>query len=456
MRHRLDRDDFLESRVVTRRLVGVDHAGIVDRAAEATEAEARDVRAVRDDDVLTDRGCHQRSSPYLSCIWRATALWIDFQRRASSARARGSTLRSAKASSRSSLRWLSRRSSVRVPSASAARTAHPGSPLWPQFAEAAGTRELVDVVERGLDALVGAGYLERPDPWGVDEQGTAREPEQLAVGRRVAPARVVFADIGGGLSLLAEQGIHERGLPHTGRAEDDRRAPRTHVRGEIAHVVTGQRREDHDGDARGHGLDRHQATLEVARHVGLVEDHDRGHATGPRDGQVAFQAAQVEVAVQPRDEERHVDIRGDDLLVGQVAGGPAARIGRAPDEGGAPGENGGDRGRIVGSGLGAGGFEGHPVPDGRIVRRGKGFVAEATGHGGRPIRPGPVADDRRLLVHGHDPGGRPPGLGERCVGGIPPGVPAEAREVGGPRQRKVVGRGQGIVTDGRHRPTRHA
>ena len=57
-----------------------------------------------------------------------TDLWMIFQVRRCSARARGSPSRAARAISRSSLRWLARRSSVSRPSASAARTAQPGSP----------------------------------------------------------------------------------------------------------------------------------------------------------------------------------------------------------------------------------------------------------------------------------------------------------------------------------------
>ena len=56
-------------------------------------------------------------------------------------------------------------------------------------------------------------------------------------------------------------------------------------------------------------------------------------AARPGDRQVALEAAQVEVAVEPGDEERDVDVGGDDLLVGEVAGGPPAGIGRAAHEG---------------------------------------------------------------------------------------------------------------------------
>src|SRR6478735_2358097 len=74
-------------------------------------------------------------------------------------------------------------------------------------AEPAGGRQLDDVVEGRLDPLVRPGDLERADARGVDEERAARQLEQLAVGRRVAAARVRLADGGGGLPRLAEQGV---------------------------------------------------------------------------------------------------------------------------------------------------------------------------------------------------------------------------------------------------------
>src|SRR4029079_1043674 len=57
-------------------------------------------------------------------------------------------------------------------------------------AEPARCGDVDDIVERGIDALVGSEHLERPDTRRVDEQRAARQLEQLAMGRRVAAARV--------------------------------------------------------------------------------------------------------------------------------------------------------------------------------------------------------------------------------------------------------------------------
>ena len=50
---------------------------------------------------------------------------------------------------------------------------------------------------------------------------------------------------------------------------------------------------------------------------------DRPRAALPRHGEVALEAARVEVVVEPRDDEGGVDVGGDDLLDGLVAGGLA-------------------------------------------------------------------------------------------------------------------------------------
>ena len=56
------------------------------------------------------------------------------------------------------------------------------------------------------------------------------------------------------------------------------------------------------------------------------------HAARPGDREVALEAAKVEVVVEAGDDEGHVDVRGDDLLVGEVARGPPVRVGRAAGE----------------------------------------------------------------------------------------------------------------------------
>ena len=102
-RHALDGDDLLDPGFVAFHLIGRDHARVVRRPAEPPEPEAGDGRPIGDLDLVGER-VHHRSFPYFWSMWRLLSRWIWRQRFASAARARGSSRRSAKASSRSSLR----------------------------------------------------------------------------------------------------------------------------------------------------------------------------------------------------------------------------------------------------------------------------------------------------------------------------------------------------------------
>ena len=301
-------------------------------------------------------------------------------------------------------------------------------------AEPATGRELDDVVERRLDTLVRPGDLERSDARRVDEERAAGQREQLPMGGRVAAARIVLADGSRRLACLAEEGVHQRRLPDARRSEHDGGRPGPQVRREIGQMVPGQRRERDDRDAGRDRLDRHASAVGVEPDVGLVEDRHGHDPARPRDREVALHAPQVEVAIEARDEERDVDVRGDDLLVDQVAGRSAVGVGRAPDERGPARDDRRDDRRVVGR-CGRRVVEHHPVADGRVVAGPERLEPEPAGHDGRPLTTGLVADDRGLLVDGQDPGRAASTTREgqeRCV---PGGVPAE----GGRRRCAIVG-----------------
>ena len=323
--HALGGDDLLDAGGVAGALVGRGHADVVLGGVQMWRNRSPGMAGGSGTSiVVVEPGAHRHSvPPYLASMCLPTDLWMAFQRLRSSAWARGSPLRSAKASSRSSLRWLSSRSTRERPVVERAADRAARLALVAAVAEAAGRGQRVDVVERRLDALVRAGDLERADAGRVDEQGAAGQHEQLAMGRRVAAARVVVADGGGRLALLAEQRVDQGGLADAGRAEHDRGPAGAQVLAEVRDVVAGQGAEDDDGHAGGDGLDRDEPALEVVGDVGLVEDDDRADAARPGDGQVALQPAQVEVVVEARDDEGDVDVGRDDLLVGQVAGASA-------------------------------------------------------------------------------------------------------------------------------------
>ena len=95
--------------------------------------------------------------------------------------------------------------------------------------ELAAVGEVGDVREGVLEAVGRAGDAERADAWGVDEQRAGRQPDELAVGRGVAAAGVVLADVARALAIVAEQRVDERGLAHARGAEHDGRPARGQV-----------------------------------------------------------------------------------------------------------------------------------------------------------------------------------------------------------------------------------
>ena len=110
-----------------------------------------------------------------------------------------------------------------------------------------------------------------------------------------------------------------------------------------------------DGRARGDRLDLGACIgADVVDEVGLVEDDDRPRAAVPGGREVALDAPQVEVVVEAADQEDRVDVGGDDLLLGGLAGDLA----REPA---AAGEEGLDGALVVGARPRR---DGHPVADG--------------------------------------------------------------------------------------------
>ena len=189
------------------------------------KGQAVDRRRVRDVQAIARRCRHRHlQSPRRTCgpcVPRPTCGSI-FQRRRSSACARGSVLRCSWAASRSSLRKLARRTVGQAAVRDRCPDRAAGLGVMAAIAEAAGRGEAHDIVERGVDALVGPGHLERPDARRVDEHGPARQLEQLAMGGRVSAAGVVVADLARRLALLAEERVDERGLADARRPEHDR------------------------------------------------------------------------------------------------------------------------------------------------------------------------------------------------------------------------------------------
>jgi hypothetical protein len=94
-----------------------------------------------------------------------------------------------------------------------------------------------------------------------------------------------------------------------------------------------QRAGDDDRGVAGDRLDLGAARGGFAGEVGFVQ-HDHGlRAARAGGGEVAFDAAEVEIRVERTDEEYGIDVRGDHLLDIALAGGFAGELRAARQHG---------------------------------------------------------------------------------------------------------------------------
>lgn len=198
-------------------------------------------------------------------------------------------------------------------------------------AKAAARRQRRDIVEAGGERrLVDIG-AQRPQARCVNNAGTAGQEMQRARRRRVHAAAVVPANDAGVLHGGTDQGVGQRRLAGARRAEQDQRlaAPGDVREGRCRGRVGGI--DDDDLDARRHALSQRLDALVAPRRissgdVGLRQHHDRRHAAGVREREIALQAAQVEVVVEAHDEQRAVDVADDGVAAAvAVAAGDVGR-----------------------------------------------------------------------------------------------------------------------------------
>ena len=161
---------------------------------------------------------------------------------------------------------------------------------------------------------------------------------------------------------------------------------------------------------------RGQGRLGVFGQVGLGQHDDRLGAAVPGDRNVALEPAQVQVAVERRDDKDDVEVGADDLRLGAPAGG-------LPDQRAPTRQHGLDH-HIAGLAR----FDGHPVTDRREGGRASARLeAEAAADG----CPNLAAGTQQLVeaaILGDDPGRRAAGRGMAGVGLGQGGRPAQWRE----------------------------
>ena len=206
-----------------------------------------------------------------------------------------------------------------VPSASAARTAQPGSPSWRQSlkrqvaAMSATSSKAVSTPSSAPSTssarMPGVSTSSAPpgssnsSRWVVVCRPRESESRTSAVAWRSSPSRA-----------LTSVDLPTPDEPRIAAVVPGSRCARSSSR-----PWPGPRRDGDRRDARGDRVDRDEPAVDVVGEVGLVEDDDRRDLARPGDREVALDPAQVEVVVEPRDEQGDVDVRGHDLLVVEAA-----------------------------------------------------------------------------------------------------------------------------------------
>ncbi len=281
--------------------------------------------------------------------------------------------------------------------------------------EAALLGERLDLGEDLRDAAPGVPQADPAQPGGVDEHPTVRQRQEVACSGGVPPLSVAIANGLYVLRLRSEQRVGERGLARPGLPEEYGRAP-GECRGEGVDALPRLRADREDEHAGGGALG---VGDEVAEHGGVGDEvclgeHDqrRGPAL-PGQREEPFNAAEVEFDGQRHGDDRVVDVGGQDLALGPLAGG-------------GPYERGAARQQRPYVPLLA--VDGRPVAGAHDVHRVAGGDEGGVGlHGGEGVAVG-HDEVAAAAVDAHDPAGHKPVGGVRREAFGEPLVPAVGRE----------------------------
>ena len=302
----------------------------------------------------------------LSFRWLRNALAPILPARFISIRARSSCCVARKACSACSLRKLSSRA-PRVPAAAAAATAQPGSPRGGSRGSGSFRRSPRRRRRR----------RRRPRPFPttaarasrrVDQDPPPGSEDELPAGRRVPAAAVRLAHLARAQEILADQSVGDRRLADARRSEQRRRPPGGEplAAARSTPAPSPKPRGPAPGRQRGDLGDERAAVVDEVR---LVEDDDRRGAAVPCGHQIALDPPRIEIVVEARHEEHDVDVRGDDLLLGGIAGGSPREMRRPRQDGADP--------RVA---AGAAGSSATQSPTAGKSARPRGVVAQASGH----------------------------------------------------------------------------
>jgi len=185
----------------------------------------------------------------------------------------------------------------------------------------------------------------------VDERSASFEGDELTVRGGVAAATIGVTDLLRAETLFADESVDDGGLANTRRSEEGDGSTRPQVSSKVIEALRIASAAGDNWCVARDGLSFAEARFEVAGEVGLVEDDYWRRPTFGGQGEVAFETAKVEIAIEAADQEDEIDVGGEGLFF-------LATSGSAPREAGAAREDGLDDGVIVTSFAG-----GDPVAD---------------------------------------------------------------------------------------------
>ena len=214
-----------------------------------------------------------------------------------------------------------------MPAATAATHRAAGLAGVTAVAEAAALADRLDVGERAGDRFARVPQLQLAHAGRVDQDAAAGQQHELTAGRGVAAAAVGLAHFARAQHALRRSARWRsttsrrptiRAAPPCARVRDDR----------AALPSTPDASPTRRGPARPRRARATSATnaAGIVDEIGLVQDDHRRGAALPRGHEVALDPARIEVVIEAGDEKHDVDVGGDDLLLGGIAGGAAREM----------------------------------------------------------------------------------------------------------------------------------
>src|SRR5690349_14602268 len=149
----------------------------------------------------------------------------------------------------------------------------------------------------------------------------------------VKSSAVILADFDGTQVLPDQHSVHDGGFPYPGGPEQSHSPSGTQKCLESLERCLFARAAGNNRDAPGDRGGFRYATLQIIAKIGFIEDDDRRGAALRGERQIAFQAANVEIAIEAADEKYGVDIGRNWLLVFAFSGGTTRKQGPARQHG---------------------------------------------------------------------------------------------------------------------------